>query len=114
LRGCVQAALRRHLGATLGNQATVSRTHFAGDPHHLVGRCHLEVEPGLQGFARDPNIPVLDVPAILAQMHRDVVSARLLGDQRGEHGVRIGRTAHLAQRGHVVDVDSEMQHGEGL
>ena len=61
--------------------------------------------------ARRADVAILDVPAILAQMHRDVVGARLLGDQRGEHRVRIARAPRLAQRGDVVDVDSEMQHG---
>ena len=54
------------------------------------------------------HVAILDVPPILAQMHRDAVGARLLGDQRGEQRIRIGRAARLAQRGDVIDVDAEM------
>ena len=46
--------------------------------------------------------------AILAQMQRDRVGAGRLGHQRGLHRARIARAARLAQRGDVVDVDTEL------
>ena len=53
------------------------------------------------------HVAVLDVAAILAQVQRDAVRARLLGEQRGVHGIRIVDAPRLAQRRHVIDVHAE-------
>jgi hypothetical protein len=111
LRRCVQPTLGGHFRAALRHEAAICRTHLAGDADHFVGRRHLEIQPRLQHLAGHANVAILDVPPIFAQMHRDVVRARLFGDQRGEDRVGIGRAARLAQRGDVIDVDSEVQHG---
>jgi hypothetical protein len=40
--------------------------------------------------AQDLDVAVLDVTAILAQVHGDLISARALGEQRGLDGIGIG------------------------
>ena len=75
-------------------------------------RRHLEIETRLQRVHARPHVAILDVPPILAQMDRDAVGAGLLGDQRGEQRIRIGRAPRLPQRGDVIDIDAEMDgHG---
>ena len=54
------------------------------------------------------HVAILDVPAVFAQMQRDVVGAGLLGQQRGMHRIRIGRAARLPHGGDVIDVDAEL------
>jgi hypothetical protein len=58
------------------------------------------------------HVAVLDVPAVFAQVQRDVVGTGLLGHQRGVHGIWIRRAAGLADRRHVIDVDAEF-YGAG-
>ncbi len=74
---------------------------------HLVGHGHLEVHARLQRRTHRRDVGILDVAPVLAQVQRDVVGARLLGDEGGVHRVGIARAPRLAQRRHVVDVDTE-------
>ena len=75
---------------------------------HLVGEAHLEIHARLQQRPQRVHVAILDVAAVFAQMQRDVVGARLLGQQRGVHRVRIRRAARLAHRGDVIDVDAQL------
>jgi len=55
----------------------------------------------------DLRMPGQIAPApILAQMHRDAVGARLLGDQSCGHGVGIARVTRLPQCRDVIDIDA--------
>src|SRR5262249_52660246 len=51
-----------------------------------------------------------DGAAVLAQVHRDAVRARLLGDPRRGNRVGVVDPPRLAQRGDVIDVDPERDH----
>ena len=104
----VEPALGRQLGALLRHQAAVLRAHLARDGDHRVGGGHLEVHAGLQRGAHAAHVVVLDVPAVLAQMQRDAVGAGLLSHQRRIQRIGIRHAPHLPQRGHVVDVDAEL------
>ena len=73
---------------------------------HLLGHGHLEVHAGLQQAAQRAHVPVLDMAAILAQVHGDAVGAGLLRQQRGMDRIRILGAARLAHRGDVIDVDA--------
>src|ERR1035438_1957001 len=76
-------------------------------------------EAGRQGLAQAPDIPVLDVPAVLPQVGRDPVGAgplRLLGKRYGigfdgsARGLPRVPGRALAQRRAVVDVHTEEDH----
>ncbi len=109
LRDHVEPAFGGHLLAPLGHQ-----THRMGlgrqrDPQHLLGRSHLEVQR-LGDLGLQPrHVVVADVPAILTQVRRDAVGARLDRQQRGAHRIGQGAAAGVAQGGDVIDIDSETQ-----
>src|SRR5690606_374119 len=86
----------------------------AGDPQHLVGGRQLEVERGLRRLAQQAEVAVLDVAAVLAQVDRDLVGAAELGLVRRRDGVGLSPTPRLPERGDVVDVDPEPDHGSAL
>ena len=113
VRGHVESAFGGDLGAILRHQAAVLRPHAHGDLQHLAGESHLEVHARLQQRPQRVHVAILDVPAVFAQMQRDVVGAGLLGQQRGMHRIRIRRAARLAHRGDVIDVDAELDVGVG-
>ena len=87
-RGHVEAAFGGDLGAILRHQAAVLRPHADGDLHHLVGESHLEIHARLQQRPQRVHVAILDVPAVFAQVQRDVVGAGLFGEQRGMHRIR--------------------------
>ena len=106
--GHVEPAFGGDLGAILGHQAAVVRPHADGDLHHLVRQPHLEVHARLQQRPQRVHVAILDVPAVFAQMQRDVVRAGLLGQQRRMHRIRIRHAARLPHRRDVIDVDAEL------
>jgi hypothetical protein len=81
---------------------------------HLFGHGTFEVHARLQHVAQDFDVAILDMAAVFTQMQRDRVGAGLLADQRGAHHVGVTRPARLAQRGDVVDIESEFHHGSSL
>ena len=81
---------------------------------HLVGEAHLEVHARLQQRPQGVHVAILDVAAVFAQVQRDVVGARLLGQQRRMHRVRIRRAARLPHGGDVIDVDAQLDVEERL
>ena len=78
---------------------------------HLFGRGHFEIELDLHQRAQPAHVLVLDVPAVLAQVHGDAVGAAQVRFRGRPDRVRLVRAARLAQRGDVVDVDAELNHG---
>ena len=109
----IQPALGGHLLPLLRHQAAILRPHLARNADHLVGHRHLEIHAGLQETPQHPDIGVLDVAPILAQVQRDAVRARLLGEQRRVHGIRLVDAARLAQGRHMIDVHAERDAGRG-
>ena len=80
---------------------------------------HLEIEPGCDRFAQPPDVAVLDVPAVLAQVHGDPVGAGAFGELRqrdrigfdGPAAGSVGRAvAGLTQRRAMIDVYAEENH----
>ena len=87
VRGHVEPALGRELCAPLGHEAAVRR------PHARTAMSSIASVTAISRFmrvcssgAKHRDVALLDVPAILAQVHRDAVRAGLLGDQRGVTG----------------------------
>ncbi len=108
----VEPAFRRALGAPLGHQAGGVRLGLERDVQHLLGRRHLEIERlgdlWLGDFGLEPgHVGVANVAAILAQMRRYAVRARLDGEQSGAHRVRPLAAARVADGGDVIDVHAE-------
>ena len=57
---------------------------------------------------REPlDVVILDVPAVLAQMHRDAVRAGRLAEARGLERIGLVGAARLPNGGDVIDVDVE-------
>ena len=65
-------------------QQSCGRTPTAISTISSVSR-HLEVHARLQQRPQRVHVAILDVPAVFAQVQRDVVGAGLLGQQRGMH-----------------------------
>ena len=112
LAGHIQPPFGGHLLPALRHQGH----HVGADPegdrgHGPCGR-HLQVETGADGLPEQAHVTVLDVTAVLAEMHRDAVgppefSQQGMGDRVGFH-----RPSGLTDLGDVVDVDPEAGHGE--
>jgi len=110
----VKPALGGDFVSALRHQHGHFRRERGGDAHHLVGGRHLQIELDMREFAKPPDIRILDMPAILAQMHGDAVgTAQMRFDCRPD-GVRLIGAASLPNRGNVVDIDTEFDHGESL
>ena len=106
----VEPALGGQLLPPLGHQARVVRLERQGVPGHFRGAGHLQVEPRGQPFPQPGHIPLLDMPAVFAQVHRDDVGAGLLGQERRFHRIRDVDHPRLAHGGDVIDVDSKTRH----
>ena len=71
----VEPPFRRQLLATFGNECHLVGPHFEGDRDHLRIDGQFEVEPDLHGLPEEAKVAVLDMPAVLPEMHGDPVGA---------------------------------------
>ena len=110
----VQAPLGRQLGPTLGDESELVGASFEGDRHDRRIDGQFQVEPALHGLAEQPEVAVLDVAAILAEVDRDPVRAAEFRLGRGPDRVGLAAPPGLAEGGHVVDVHSQSGHGSHL
>ena len=110
LRGDVEAAFGGDLLALLGDEHRQLGLEPDGDRDHLVGGGHLEVELGAHDRLDAREVGVLDVAAVLAEVHGDAVGAAGLGLDRGLHGIGLVGAPRLADGGDVVDVHAEFGH----
>jgi phosphate transport system protein len=110
----IEPAFGGHLHATLGDEHRGVRLDALCDRDHLVGRGHLEVELDVAELFEAANVVILNVPAVLAEVNGDSVGPAELGLDRGPDGVGLVRQPRLPDRGDVVDVDAELDHGESV
>ena len=85
-----------------GTSIAISGLDARGDADHLVGRRHLEVELDVGELAQAAHVLVLDVAAVLAQVHGDAVGAAEMRLDRRPHRVGLvgaPRLAHAWRRG---------------
>src|SRR5208282_4304260 len=112
----VQPAFGCHFQPPFGHDADDIRLQFQRDADDFRHVGHFEIEPGLDGFAQLPNVAVLDVPAVFAQMRGDAVRAGGFTNPRRLDRIRFAETAptipRLAERCDVVNVDAEFEHGQ--
>ena len=107
----IEAAFGGHLVGPFGNQRHLVRLHPLREPEHrLLGR-DLEVEPARDRLPEVDDVLVLNVAAVLAQMHGDAEGAGFLGEARRFQRARVAGESSLSQRRDMVDVDGEMGHG---
>ena len=108
LSGHVETALGREFLAFLGNEAHVARTDTLRDRDHLVGHGHLEIHMRAHDLVDFIEIVILDMPAILAQVHGNAIGAGVLGNVRSLGRTRVARAARLPQRRDVIDIHAEI------
>ena len=106
----VEAALGGHLVPPFRHQHGHFRPGRAGDADHLVSRRHFQVELDLRRFLEPADVGILDVPAILAQMHGDAIGAAQMRLDGAPDGIGFVSAPGLADGGDVVDVDAEFDH----
>ena len=110
MRGHIQPSLGGDLFPLFRHKGDHVRSNGQGDLHHLLGRCHLQVQTGAHRLTQQLHITVLDVTAILPQMNRDAIGTAEFGKHGERHRIRFHRPACLANIGDVVDVDPEAGH----
>ena len=110
LPGDVQAAFGGDLLAPLGHERDLVGLYLAGDRQHARLAGHFQVQLDGDRLAQDPQVAVLDVAAVLAEVERDAVGPAQFGQRGRPDRVRLVGPPRLADRGHVVDVDAEFCH----
>ena len=110
----VEPALGGDLVAAFGHQHRHLGLESNGDIDHLGGGGHLQVQLDLRLVAQPAHVSVLDVAAILAQMHGDAVGAPQVRLDGGPDRIGFIGTSRLADGGDVVDVDAEFDHERRL
>ena len=112
----IQPALGRHLGPVLRHQHHRVRHDLGRDPDHLGRGRHLQVQPHLDQPPQQLDIPILDVPAVLAQVDGDPVRLAQLGLMGRPDGIRLpevgaeAAVAGLPNGRDVIVVDTELHH----
>ena len=107
----IEPTFGRDFGAPLGHEHRHFRAQLARDADHLVGGRHLEIQLDMHEVAQTPHVLVLDVSAILAQVHGDAIRTAEVSLDGRPHRVGLVRAPCLPQRCNVVDVDAELDHG---
>ena len=116
----VQAALGRDFLAVFRDEADGLGLQLQREFRHRGGAGHLEVEASGETLAEAPHVALLDMPAVLPQVHGDAVRARALAEQGKRDRVRLHAAAgggvglpvaRLAHGGAMVDVEAEENHG---
>ncbi len=83
---------------------------LTGDVQHFVVAGQLEIQFHRDRFTQNPQIAVLNVPAIFTQVKRDAVGAAKLRERGGPNRVGLIGAPRLPHGRHVVDVDAEFCH----
>lgn len=100
----IQAAFRRHLLTSLGDERDLIRVKIHGYGDHLVGARQLEIEIGAHTGPEDADVRILNVAPVLPEVCRYAIRTNRLADQGGLERVRLGAPSCLPERRDVVDV----------
>ena len=110
----IQSAFSRHLQTPLRHHANDVRLQLEGDRDDLRRIRHFQIKPRLDDFAQPPDVAVLNMTPVLAQVRGDPMRASGLAHQRRGDGIRLAVTepaiTRLADRGHVINVDAKFEH----
>jgi hypothetical protein len=110
----IQAALGGEFLSALGHQHGAVGAHHQREVHHLVGGGHLEVQSRANGAAQAMHIVVLDVSAILSQMHGDAVCTTQHGKRGRLQQIGLRTAPRLSHGRHMIDVHAEQRHTESV
>ena len=105
--GGVQPALGGDFLAPFRNQADRVRARGQSYADHLVRGCHLQVYRSRDRCLEPIQIVLPYVAAVLPEVQRYSVRARLQGQRRGPHGIRMAAAAGIADGGDVIDVHAQ-------
>jgi hypothetical protein len=110
MRNDVEAAFSRQLLTPFGNEGDLIGTHLhgQGDNRRIGGE--LEVKPHLHGLAEQPQVAVLDMPAILSQVNGNPVSTTKLCKGGSPHWVWLQSASRLPESRNVIDIHTQAQH----
>ena len=106
----VQSTFGGHLMPPFGDQHGHFRLDAAGEGDHLLGGGHFEIELDLRALLQPADVSILNMPAILAQMHGNPVGAPQMGFNSRPQRIRFISAPCLADGGDVVDIDPEFDH----
>jgi len=104
----VQPSGGRQLLGLFRNEADDVGADGEGRGFHLGGGGHLDGELRLDRLPQHPEVALVDVATVAAQMGGDPGRAGLLGDQGGQDGLGFGRPPGLAQAGEMIDVEGQL------
>src|SRR5690606_27889757 len=100
-----EPALRGDLFPALGHQRDGHGTELERNGEHVLLCRQLEVHARAHRFHEQADVALLDVPAVLPQVHGDPIRSTELGENGGANGIWLIRAACLAHGRDVVDVD---------
>lgn len=107
----VEAALGGDLEATLRYQHRHLGLQGTGDLDHLGARGHLQVQWKAFDLGERPDIVVLDVASILAEVNRDSIRPPEQGFLGCQDRIGLVGPTCLTNRRDMIDVDTEFNHG---
>ena len=110
LAGNVQPALGGELLPFLRDQRDEIWFHRERDLRHGIVRSHFQIEFGADDFAQEPEIPVLDVPAVFAQMDNQSICPGQFDEDGRSKRVWVIPSPCLPQRRDMIDIDAKPGH----
>ena len=100
----VEAAFGCQFGTVFRHERDLVGLNIESDFDNRLGHAHFEIEFAGDGFAEQPDIAVIDVTAVLAQVDGDAVCAGKLAFGGRPDGVRLVGFAGLANCRDMVDI----------
>jgi len=110
----VKPAFRGEFFAFFGHQAAISGLEMFGEGQHGVCNRHFQIQRDAHDLLEKSDIAFLNMTAILTQMHRYRIGARLLREQRGVQRLGIAGLPDLSQGRHMVDIDAKQNVLHGI
>ena len=95
---------------SLSKREKADIVHIEGDSDHLVCCRHLDVQLGLYRFPQDFHVPMLNMPAVATQVHRNSVRTGHFADCSCSNGVRLVRAPGFTHCRDVIDVNGQKRH----
>jgi len=107
LTGCIEPAFGCPLLPPLRHDTGGMRTNLARDSYHFRSRRHFKIERLGDALLKPSDIVINDVPAILAQMRGDTVSACGNRNLGGFQRIGMPPAARVTHGRDVINVDAE-------
>jgi hypothetical protein len=106
--------IARRRGGFIRHKRALRWPDIAGKMQVLVKRISFDIEFGrgifLQEQSQTMHIPGPDMSLIRAWMNRDAIGSRIEAKRRGVQNAGNANRTRVPQRGHLVDVDTEIGH----